>query len=369
MVAVGLWKLFDWLNEKTDDEALEQRKRSQQPPIPALDAHDKSGRKVAGEEEGGWEVQGDEAEDEEEEEEALLFFPTGFSRARPRTYYKGSDPEWQAFIRVTKDPRQMQKIRSDLVTMTREHFSKMPKMDALLGKIDTTKGATWIDITFPEGPPVEYERPGIVLTEDLTLRKGVQSVDSRHHEKLANVLMPTAVADSVYSDMKRRLHYQWLGLKRYAGFEVKQSPVENMMRGLPSPPSKATSATQPTVGSTTLGAPTAADAEKQAQPLTPSAPTIGTLTNLAAILPDPEQAPTMKLSHLRNMMRRHRKHVDHTPPRGTILVTGLIELIGNRAKLVLDVTACYDPSMARYVRVDIDIRSAKRAKQGPRGGP
>lgn len=367
VVTIGCWKFLDWLNEEIEDEEEpEQRRRARRPPIPGDGANDKGGREITDEEEAEWEEQGDE---EEEEDEGLLFFPTGLSRPRSRSFYKGSDPEWQTFVRLAQDRPRVDKIRGELVTMVRDLATKNPKFTFLLGKIDPTKGSIWIEVKFPDGPPLEYERPGIELTEDLTFRKATQVVDPIHHRKLANVLMPTVVANSVYADMKRRLYASWLDLRKYAGFEVKQSLVENMFKGLPPPPGMPTPAKQAPVAPSTPGAPAAADAEKQAQPPSPSMPTNPALEKLGLTLPDPKQAPTMNLAYFRLMLMKNRKPMAIEPPRGTFIVTGLVEVIGEKAKMTLDITAVYDPNMAKYVMLNSRIRSMTKYKQQPRGGP
>jgi hypothetical protein len=74
----------------------------------------KSAKKGGPADEDGWQKAGEEVEDEEEEEEyddAILFLPTGFSRPRRRTFYKGSDPEWQAFKKIATDRPRIEKIR------------------------------------------------------------------------------------------------------------------------------------------------------------------------------------------------------------------------------------------------------------------
>jgi hypothetical protein len=56
--------------------------------------------------------QGEEEDEEEEEyDDAILFLPTGFSRKKPATFYKGSDPEWQEFVRVARDRKRVARIR------------------------------------------------------------------------------------------------------------------------------------------------------------------------------------------------------------------------------------------------------------------
>jgi hypothetical protein len=54
----------------------------------------------------------EEGEDDDDYDDALIFLPTGFSRPRPQTYYKGSDPEWQAFKKLATDRPRVEKIRS-----------------------------------------------------------------------------------------------------------------------------------------------------------------------------------------------------------------------------------------------------------------
>lgn len=62
----------------------------------------------------GREVDDDE---EEEDEEVLFFLPTGLSREKkPQTFYKGSDPEWQEFKKLSKDPARITKIKRTLAS-------------------------------------------------------------------------------------------------------------------------------------------------------------------------------------------------------------------------------------------------------------
>ncbi|KAJ4345730.1 uncharacterized protein N0V89_011865 [Didymosphaeria variabile] len=371
VVTVGIWKLVDWLNEPVeveDDEELQQHRRVRRRPIPGqgVNENDNGGREITDEEEDEWE---DEDEEDEEENNAVLFFPTGFSRPRPRTFYRGSDPEWQTFTRLAPDRERMEKIRGELVTLVRDFAVKNPRTALFLGKVDPTKGAIWIEFKFPDGPPLEYERPGFELTEELTFRRATQLVDPLHHKKLANVLMPTTVANSVYSDMKRRMYSSWLDLRKYAGFEVKESTVQNMFRGIPPSPITPISPKQTPTAPSTPATPAPADAEKQVQPPSVSSPTNPALDKLGISLPDPNQVPTMNLAYFRLMLMKNRKPMNIEPPRGTFVVSGLVEIIGEKAKATLDVTAVYDPNAAKYVMLNAKLRTMTQYKQHPMGGP
>lgn len=54
----------------------------------------------------------DEDYDAEPIPEDALFIPVGFVHERPRTYYKGSDPEWQSFLEFSKDKKRKTHICS-----------------------------------------------------------------------------------------------------------------------------------------------------------------------------------------------------------------------------------------------------------------
>ena len=65
-------------------------------------------------------VKDGEAEGKEEEEdvdvpeempENAVFIPLGWAKKKPKTFYKGTDPEWQSFVDFSKDRKRTQVIR------------------------------------------------------------------------------------------------------------------------------------------------------------------------------------------------------------------------------------------------------------------
>lgn len=78
--------------------------------IEEIDEGSHAGRSASSEQDG-WEVAGTADDEEDEEDDAILFLPTGFARPGPRTFYKGSDPEWQMFKQIANDPPRANKIR------------------------------------------------------------------------------------------------------------------------------------------------------------------------------------------------------------------------------------------------------------------
>jgi hypothetical protein len=86
-------------------EVVEAGKRKSSRSANSISNEDETG-------EEGEEVEDEEYEDEDDYDDAILFLPTGFSRPKPKTLYRGSDPEWQEFKKVASDRPRVEKIRS-----------------------------------------------------------------------------------------------------------------------------------------------------------------------------------------------------------------------------------------------------------------
>ena len=113
--------------------------------------------------------------------EDAIFIPLGFTRQRPQTYYKGSDPEWQSFLEFRRDRDKEKAVRSkflsrrikelkypndkveELVRLIGSHFSGMRPIQRGLGSPIKIRHC-WLDVLVPEGPPPEYERSGYAKT-------------------------------------------------------------------------------------------------------------------------------------------------------------------------------------------------------------
>jgi hypothetical protein len=52
---------------------------------------------------------------EEEDEEEGMFIPFTWPKEQPRTYYKGSDPEWKEFIKFAKNKTIHKDVQSKLI--------------------------------------------------------------------------------------------------------------------------------------------------------------------------------------------------------------------------------------------------------------
>jgi hypothetical protein len=61
--------------------------------------------------EGGEEEEEEEHEESDFADESSLFIPLTWTKKLPRSFYKGSDPEWQEFVKVSKDKARHKKIQ------------------------------------------------------------------------------------------------------------------------------------------------------------------------------------------------------------------------------------------------------------------
>ena len=56
------------------------------------------------------------------------------------------------------------------------------------------------------------------------------------------------------------------------------------------------------------------------------------------------------------------------PERGSIIISGLVELVGSKATCVIDVRAAYHPKENRWVGVSVGMRRMQAKRQSPKGG-
>lgn len=109
----------------------------------------------------------EEEEDEEDDEdyipdetpEGAWFIPLGRVQQREQTFYGASDPEWQEFVKLTKDKMRMERVRNELIDMVHTASMNDARVTRTLGKKLTLSGK-WIYLDVPLGPPKTYEQLG-----------------------------------------------------------------------------------------------------------------------------------------------------------------------------------------------------------------
>ncbi|KAI4157873.1 MAG: hypothetical protein LQ342_007939 [Letrouitia transgressa] len=92
-------------------------------------------------------------------ENETYFIPLGFPYQLPKTYYKGSDPEWESFVQLSKNRERRERLKNELVAIVWKSVGDHPPLQRILGK-QMVPRKFWIDIDYPDILPPEYEQRG-----------------------------------------------------------------------------------------------------------------------------------------------------------------------------------------------------------------
>jgi hypothetical protein len=381
-----MWRYMDVEIEFIDDEELEQEQETAQ------------------------RAEGEEEEDAEEEEDGPPFYaddentfiPLTWSKKMPRTYYRGSDPEWQEFIKIAKDKGRHRKVQDELVQIVYSGSVNHPTIARQLGK-DLKIGKYWLDISFPDGPPQEYERSGIEIGDGF-VAWSQQRVSQEKQWRLMRALWPQATAQSSWATVKVLSGIQWRRFKQAMGWEgVDPGAPEERFRiaaeimksqnqsqqgnnqvgktqtdpnGSPGEvvsrsEAASTSSTPPAQSSRQ----TQSSDQTQKYPWIPSVP-IPTYPRASPNTSDSDSdsAPAnldipIAMHVFQSTLSKSWNPKKMEPPRGTFVVQGLVEVRGARGRMLFDVQSAYDPKTGKYVQVNAAVRNFKRWSQPPKGGP
>ncbi|EME79681.1 uncharacterized protein MYCFIDRAFT_204907 [Pseudocercospora fijiensis CIRAD86] len=340
------------------------------------------------------EVEDEGGEEEEEVEdgedvgyasEDSLFIPLTWSKKMPRTFYKGSDPEWQEFVKIAKDKQRHKKIQDELVQTVYSNCQKHPIIKQQLGK-DAKIGKYWLDISFPDGPPQEYERSGIEIGDGF-VALSQQRVTPEKQWRLMRALYPKAAFDSLWAATSVLAGIHFRRIKQLLGWEGKDpfSPEERYRHAL-----EVMEKRQAARDGKQVGGKAQLDADGNASSIVGRSSASATSTEApktgsegAKKLPFGFEVPMpghalggegthdlhIAMHSFSSTIRKQWNPKKMEPPRGTFVVQGLVEVRGSRGRVLLDVQSCYDPKQARFVAMHASVRNFKRWNQAPKGGP
>ena len=150
--------------------------------------------------EAQWEVQEAEEEEDEFADEDSTFIPMTWATKLPRTFYKGTDPEWQEFVKVAKDKPRHKKLQSELVALVLKAAQQHPRVAMSTGK-ELKVGKYWLELTFPDAPPQEYVRSGIEIGDDF-IAWSPQKISAENYHRLTRALWPKATFEGAWATAK-----------------------------------------------------------------------------------------------------------------------------------------------------------------------
>ncbi|KAA8574749.1 hypothetical protein EYC84_003999 [Monilinia fructicola] len=289
-------------------------------------------------------------------EEASKHIPDEEFQEEPTQNFKSSSGS-------AKMPKLLDKLRADLAEFMRNFASKTTVLRAIAGRSMKTR-RVWLDIDFPSTPPPSFERSGLEISDD-AISWVTQPVDASTVYKIRNVLWPVALFHSSWSFVKVLAAEEFKSIAGIFGVQVPTSPAQQSMEQLLRSQKmiKEMNGQQKVPGGI-QGPLTAKDGPPQ-QPLGDKSKELGGdaaspgKSNLKEdILPAlANSVKDIHSSFAKPIMAAKIKYVEMTKklrpkqnlhPRGSIKVSGFVEIEAERAFLVFDVIAAWDPKKQDY---------------------
>lgn len=259
----------------------------------------------------------------------------------------------------------------ELATMVRTSNVVSAGFGKLVGKVDASKGKYWLDVNFPLVLPPTYERPGIELTEDLEWRRATRPVDFVTHQRLTRLFFPSAVGEALYEDTKRKAAQSWKGFRAYMGWGEKPSQLETLQDLVRQLPAKTTSTTRPSASSIVTTAPNSSPKlspiNTQQTTASPSPPSDSPAQDIGLVMPRAKDL-TLNLIDFRKDVSKSLGPYHPTPPRGCFILQGMVEVIGDRGRMTVQVKAIYDPKEGKYVDCKASPLNVTPYRQRPKDG-
>lgn len=243
---------------------------------------------------------------------------------------------------------------------------------------DPKVGKVWLYINFPDGPPQEYIRQGIEIADDY-VALSAQRISPEQYHRMTSTLWPAAALSSLYATAKVLFNLNYQRARDALGIESKPAPgspeakYQNLLQVIAANQSK----TAEDLGKTQTdpGASVAASDDKGMKSATREAARSSDAQDtqripwtIKAPLPvGPMDIPIAFHVFQHNFMQK-RMPTKMEPPRGSLVVSGLVEVKGSRARVLYDIQAFFDPKQNRFVTVNATVRNLKRWSQPPKGG-
>ncbi|KAK8065191.1 hypothetical protein PG997_011938 [Apiospora hydei] len=301
--------------------------------------------------------------------------------------YKGTDPEWQMFIKVAKDKDLMENIKKSLADMARTTLENHPQIKQRFGRNMTVR-RHWLELHFPYRPPPTFERQVIEFGDD-GIVLATEPVDSNVALKIKNVLWPTALTLSTWAFTTELFKQNLQATARYFGYETQsrdpsadmQATLDKIRRQLAKGQPKAPDAkeqsplaspkTQSVDGSETASSTTMSPSSTAGS----SPPTATTSPDPSGPGPkagaDPDKKASAKDFYGIRQMSDHTsgpwqtfkrkfgqtwKPAGNLPPRGSIGVSGLVEVACPTATMTVEIWAFWDPQAKKFDPKTIQMR-------------
>ena len=233
----------------------------------------------------------------------------------------------------------------------------------------------WLDVDFPQHPPPEFERSGIEISDE-AVSWVTMPVDFSTVSKIRQVLWPSALVKSFWNFTKVLCVEDSKRVAGMLGIKIDNSQLQSMdqllarhqqmmktMRNKDGP-SQVPRATGD-ISKSVMKVPTPVPASSEDKEPDGEDSTVQQKVAMAL-----QRRLFSPLLAFRMKLEQTWRPAPAYPPRGSILLSGMVELESSKAYLVFDVKAAWDPKAKAYDTrsMQLALRRFQWKQQGPGGG-
>ncbi|KAI1353382.1 hypothetical protein F5Y01DRAFT_276921 [Xylaria sp. FL0043] len=332
-----------------------------------------------------------EEERQELEEEAAepFFIPfPGFTKMVEPLPYRSTDPEWKTYVKINRNSELLASIRANLAEMARRAIANHPRLNKRPGK-DATVSKYWLDVQYPLKPPPSFVRQGISFGDGNGIAWTSRPADSVAVFWTRQALWPSALTSSLWSFTNALMLQNATTIARFFGYGPQDDHVANMQQAMEriqqqlkkqtgkpdsvSPP-------LPSHGRPDEGSPTGPlpSVEKRSAGSTTTSETLGTGTNIDSAVPNVSSAKLYMArtaqEHTSGPWDKFKQKFSQSyqrphayPPRGSIRVSGLVEISTEHALFTVDCVAWWDPQTEKFDArtLSLALRAIRPKLQSP----
>lgn len=305
-------------------------------------------------------------QDDEEDERQPFFipFPLTTQQLAPQPY-RGNSPEWAEFVKFSKDQNAAKRVRDDLAQFVLSQANRHPVLTVKCGK-DMKLRRFWLDVDFPQMAPPEFVRSGLEITDEY-IAWAQQPVDSLTVLRQRQALWPTALAASTWTFTKIMLQDHIKRIAGALGIDTTPPPsfeqiIAQHHQHMRNPiPSKA--------GGQSPFPPGIEPSKSDSKDKTGLQDEDGEMNQATKTMMNLQSHFVRPMMAFRAKFMQTYKPVRDFMPRGSILVTGLVEVDAPKAWLVFDVKAAWNPKESEFDAnsMHVQLRRFQMKKQGPVG--
>ncbi|KAI2620497.1 hypothetical protein GGR54DRAFT_102432 [Hypoxylon sp. NC1633] len=295
--------------------------------------------------------------------------------------FKGTDPEWQAFVKISRSNETLSDIRNSLAELVCKTAKASNSLVRRCGS-DMRLGRHWLDIQYPSRPPPNYVRWALAWADD-GMYLVEESVDLVVAERAERALWPSTLTLSLWSFTGALLKQNAANFARLLGYEPNPTPKLPLQQAMEkfqqqikksavksdskAPGSLPSAKTQAADGSSTVPA-SAVDKRSTDSSPPPGSTTASPNSGVSTPIPTIPNGGSENSKGVRSVyvVRQTREHISkplqafaktfqqlwepiiQMPPRGSIYITGLVEIVSSTARMTVDVAAFWDPKTESF---------------------